>query len=167
MTETHDRFLDRTEKLLRIHHQRSHIHDGLKHLTDRQLIQKVREAPTKLKRQAKTFLKKLARYGAELDDAGELDLSNVKEENVVKYLKKNEQLVKLTLMQADLEFEYPQKIEKMLVKADVLELAEKEEAKLNFAAFAKEAEEARKRVLTYEEYFQLDPLKDGHVQEVQ
>ena len=69
----------------------------------------------------------------------------------------------MTLMQADLEFEYPQKIEKMLVKADVLELAEKEEAKLNFAAFAKEAEEARKRVLTYEEYFQLDPLMDGHV----
>ena len=62
-------------------------------------------------------------------------------------------MVKLTLMQADLEFEYPQKLEKMLVKADVLELADKEEAKLNFAEFAKEAEEARKRVLTYEEYF--------------
>ena len=86
MTETHDRFLDRTEKLLRIHHQRSHIHDGLKHLTDKELVQKVREAPTKLKRQAKTFLKKLQKYGAELDDAGELDLSNVKEENVVRYL---------------------------------------------------------------------------------
>ena len=33
-------------------------------------------------------------------------------------------------MQADLEFEYPQKVEKMLVRADVLELANKEEEKL-------------------------------------
>lgn len=41
----------------------------------------------------------------------------------------------------------------MLIKADVVELANKEEEKLKFAAFAKQAEEARKRVLTYEEYF--------------
>jgi hypothetical protein len=42
-------------------------------------------------------------------------------------------------------------------------MVNKEEEKFEFAAFAKEAEEARKRVLTYEEYFQLDPLKDGHI----
>jgi len=56
-------------------------------------------------------------------------------------------------MQADIEFEYPQKLEKMMIKADVIEMANKEEEKLSFAAFAKEAEEARKKVLTYEEYF--------------
>ena len=88
-----------------------------------------------------------------LDTAGELDLAEVKDKNVKDYLKKNESLVKLTLMQADLEFEYPQKLEKMLIKADVVEMANKEEEKLQFAAFAMEAEEARKRVLTYEEYF--------------
>lgn len=43
-------------------------------------------------------------------------------------------------------------------------MANKEEEKLQFAEFAKEAEEARKRVLTYEEYFQLDPTKDGHIE---
>jgi hypothetical protein len=32
--------------MLQLHHQTSHINDGLKHLTDNQLIQKVREAPT-------------------------------------------------------------------------------------------------------------------------
>ena len=51
----------------------------------------------------------------------------------------------------------------MMIRADVIEMANKEEEKLSFAAFAKEAEEARKRVLTYEEYFQLDPRKDGHI----
>lgn len=67
----------------------------------------MREAPTKLKRQARSFLKKLRKYGAKLDDNGDLNLSDVRDNNVVKYLSKNEQLVKLTLMQADLEFEYP------------------------------------------------------------
>lgn len=65
----------------------------------------------------------------------------------------NQSLVRLTLMQADLEFEYPQKLEKMLIKADVLELANKEEEQLQFAAYAEQAEAERKRVLTYEEYF--------------
>lgn len=41
----------------------------------------------------------------------------------------------------------------MQIKADIIELANKEEEKLEFAEFAKEAEEARKRILTYEEYF--------------
>ena len=108
-------------------------------------------------------MKKIQKYGARLDDDGELDLSEVREDNVKKYLKDKESLVKLTLMQADIEFEYPQKLEKMMIRADVIEMADKEEEKLSFAAFAKEAEEARKKVLTYEEYFQLDPQKDGHI----
>lgn len=56
-------------------------------------------------------------------------------------------------MQADLEFEYPQKLEKMIVKSDILELANKEEEKLKFTEFAKEADRARRKLLTYEEYF--------------
>ena len=124
-------------------------------------MQKVREAPTQLKRKAKSFLKKLRRYGVKLDDSGDLDLSDVQEDNVRKYLEKNASLVRLTLMQADLEFEYPQKLEKMKIQADVYQLAVKEDEKLKFADFAKDAAEARKKVLTYEEYFQLDPTKDG------
>ena len=153
LIQAHDRFLDRTERMLQLHHQRSHINDGLKHLTDNQLIQKVREAPTQLKRSARSFLKKLKKYGARLHDNGDLDLSQVKEENVKKYLLKNESLVRLTLMQADLEFEYPHKLEKMMVKADIVELANKEEEKLMFTLFAKEAELASRKLLTYEEYF--------------
>ena len=51
----------------------------------------------------------------------------------------------------------------MMVKADIVELANKEEEKLQFTLFAKEADKARRKLLTYEEYFQLDPTKDGHV----
>jgi hypothetical protein len=113
LTKSHERFIDQTEQILRIHHQRAHIHDGLKHLSDNQIIAKVREGPTKLKRNAKSFLNKIKKVGAKLDDTGDLNLSNVRDNNVKLYLEKNAQLVKLTLMQADLEFEYPQKLEKM------------------------------------------------------
>lgn len=37
-------------------------------------------------------------------------------------------------MQADLEFEYPQKLEKMKVKGDILKLVEEEEAKMKSIA---------------------------------
>ena len=60
-----------------------------------------------MKRNARAFLKKVQKYGAKLDDYGELDLEDVRDENVKKYLEKNQSLVKMTLMQADLEFEYP------------------------------------------------------------
>ena len=68
---------------------------------------KVREAPTKLKKSAQTFLKKLRKHGVKLDDNGEADFSAVADQHVVTELKKNEHIVRLTLMQADLEFEYP------------------------------------------------------------
>ena len=59
LVEIQQGFLDRSERLLRQHQQRSHIHDGLKQLSDAEIIQKVVESPTKLKRNAKGFLQVL------------------------------------------------------------------------------------------------------------
>lgn len=115
-----------------------------------------------MRKTAKSFLGKLHKYGVYLDEDGEVNLSGVELKNVREYLKKNEDLVKITLMQADLEFEYPHKLERLKARADVLELAQKEEEKLDFAEYAKEAEAARKRILKYEDYFDLDPTKDAH-----
>lgn len=44
-------------------------------------------------------------------------------------------------MQADLEFEYPQKLEKMTIKGDILKLVEEEEQKMKQIAGQKEYEE--------------------------
>ena len=49
----------------------------------------MKEAPTKLKKHSKQFLKKIQKYGAKLDKDGELDLSDVKDKNVKKYLLAN------------------------------------------------------------------------------
>jgi hypothetical protein len=59
-----------------------------------------------------------------------VDYGRVKNENVINVLKKKESLVKVTLMQADLEFEYPQKLEKLLVRSDLLKWLDEEEDKL-------------------------------------
>jgi hypothetical protein len=53
------------------------------------------------------LLKKLRRHGVRLDDNGDIDYSQVGNPHVVSELKKMDSLVRLTLMQADLEFEYP------------------------------------------------------------
>ena len=153
-------FVERTERLLQIFHQRSHIHDGLKHLSDKEVIRKVREAPTKLKKSAQTLLKKLKKHGVKLDDHAEIDYSQVTDQNIVAEVKKNEALAILTLMQADLEFEYPQKLEKIKIKADVLKLVEEEEAKIKSIAQQREFEELSKKVLTYEEYYGSRPSNE-------
>jgi hypothetical protein len=82
---------------------------------------------------------------------------------VISELKKNDGLVRLTLMQADLEFEYPQKLEKLKVKGDILKLVEEEEAKMKSIAHQKEIEELSKKVLTYEEYYGEGPLSETQV----
>lgn len=105
--QAHERFIESSEAILKLHHQRAHVHDGLKHLSDDAIIKKIREAPTKLKKNAKSFLKKLEKHKVKLDNNGEVDLSEVKDDNVKTYLEKNLCMVRTTLMMSDLEFEYP------------------------------------------------------------
>lgn len=124
------------------------------------MIRKVREAPTKLKKSAQTFLKKIKKFGVKLDDNGDVDYSALQDQHIINELKKNDSLVRLTLMQADLEFEYPQKLEKMRVKGDILKLVEEEEAKMKSIAQQKEMDEMSKKVLTYEEYYGEGPLNE-------
>ena len=70
--------------------------------------------------------------------------------------------MKVTLMQADLEFEYPQKLEKLLVKSDMLKWLDEEEEKLKYIAstLARERRLMERgevieyyRGLTYDEYY--------------
>lgn len=67
-----------------------------------------------------------------LDVEGNVDYSRVKSKGLIRQLKTKEELVRVTLMQDDLEFEYPHKLEKIAVKADVMKMIEEEEDKLRF-----------------------------------
>jgi len=94
------------------------------------VIAKIREGPNKLKAQAKGFLKVLRKHGVSLDGDANPVLDHIGDANIRNYLRRKEALVRVTLMQADLEFEYPQKLEKLLVKADMLRWLDEEEEKL-------------------------------------
>lgn len=75
-------------------------------------------------------------------------------------------------MQADLEFEYPQKLEKLLVKSDLLRWLDEEEEKLKRnanegafildqqstlpAALVAQVDLSKERILTYEDYYDID-----------
>lgn len=72
----------------------------------------------------------LHKYGVYLDEDACPVYDAVKDKNIRAFLKRKESLVRVTLMQADLEFEYPQKLEKILVKADLLNWLDEEEEKL-------------------------------------
>ena len=147
------------------HQKRSHIHDGLKYLSNEQVIAKLTERPTKLKERAKAFLKMLQKHNVQLDENGEVDFSKVEDQNVRGTLKGKDQLIRVTLMQADLEFEYPQKLEKIVVKNEIMNWLEQEEEKLKNIALEYALETtARQRsqskltpgeefYLTYDDYY--------------
>lgn len=76
----------------------------------------------------------------------------------------------MTLMQADLEFEYPQKLEKLLVRSDLLRWLDEEEEKLkrsvtetyqimeqqNNLPGQSDSSSAKQAILTYEDYYGID-----------
>lgn len=152
--------------MLKMHYQRAHIHDGLKHLTDKEIIAKVTESPTKLKAQAKNLVSWLNKYDVRLDSEGEIDYSNITNKHVRTTLEKCETLVKVTLMHKDLEFEYPHKLEKIMVKQDILGWLDEEEEKLRQKVFQLEREASQSNdifdnTLTYDKYYDYDPATEA------
>lgn len=146
-------FVRRTEKLLKEHKERATISDGLKGLSDKEVIQKMREVPTKLKRDTKSLLKKLEKYNVTLNEYGHVDYSGVPFPHIRKQLVAMDTLVKIALMQKDLDFEYPQHLEKKKIKGDILNLANAEESKLQKMEQERVLREQQAVELNYEQYF--------------
>lgn len=147
-------FIRRTEKLLQAHKHRASLTDGLKGLGDREILQKVREVPTRIKRNTKSLIKRLEKFGVKLNDDGSVDYSKVPYKHVVKSLKKMDGLIRIALMQKDLAFEYPQHTEKMKIKADILKIVNAEEKKLQQLKYDKEVKDKADPELSYEQYFE-------------
>ena len=146
-------FVKRSERLLELHKQRSFINDGLKGLSDNEIVQKTREVPTRLKKNMKSLVKKLEKYNVRLNDDGSVNYKGVPFPHVVKSLKKIDNIVRIALMEKDLAFEYPQQLERIKTKADILRVANAEEQKLERLKFQHEADVQRQKELNYEQYF--------------
>ena len=147
-------FIRRSEKLLKAYKHRATLTDGLKGLSDREILQKVRDAPTRIKRNTKGLVKRLDKMNVTLNSDGTVDYSQVPYKHVVKSLQKIDGLVRIALMQRDLAFEYPQHAEKMKIKGDILKIVNAEEIKLKQLQYEKEVQEKADPILSYEQYFE-------------
>ncbi|CAI2359690.1 unnamed protein product [Moneuplotes crassus] len=166
LIEVHDGFINRAESLIKAHKYRASLADGLKGLSDREIIQKVREVPTRIKKNSKSLVKKLEKMNVRLNDDGSVNYSQVPYPHVVKSLQKMEGVVKIALMHKDLEFEYPQHFEKLQIKGDMMKMINAEEMKLEQLKLEKEIKEKADPELSYEQYFESlisDKVKDINV----
>jgi len=93
---------------------------------------KAAEAPKKLKKYFRHLVKRLDKTGIKLDPNGEIDWSEVDPKHFGRWAPKKE-IIKMALKMRDLEFEFPQKLEKMKLKSSMIELLDQEEAKLELA----------------------------------
>lgn len=116
----------------------------------------MRDGPNKLRKHHKEVLVKLDKSGIELDSNGEIKYSAIPHQSLLRYVKDNEMLIKTVLMQRDLEFEYPMKLEKKLVKGDLLKMVDEEEEKLKkYVEVENEKREKRieEQLQGYEDHF--------------
>lgn len=131
------------------------MNDGLAGLSDREIMYKVREVPTKIKKHLKHFSLKLIKSKVKLDENGELDFSECKNPKMIEaYYRGKETTAKIALMYNDIEYEYPHKLERLQIKADMMNLIEAEEQKLKDKTRWDREKELRSRELNYEEYYQ-------------
>lgn len=83
----------------------------MKNLSNQDIIHKITESPNKLKARAKSLLHFLRKNNVRLNSQGEVDYAKLESDkdgrSIAHVIRKQEQLVKLVLLQKDLEFEYP------------------------------------------------------------
>jgi len=135
-------FIKNTKHIFSMYYERAAAIDRLSGLTDKEIMDTVASSPTRIKRQSKQLLKKLQKYNIRLSPNGEVDFSGCTEPHIIRKLKDNP-LVRVVLMQKDLEFEFPHR--EIQMEAARKAKAELEESRQFRENEAKEREEEIKR----------------------
>jgi len=163
-------FSARSEKLLDYFHSFSEIKDGISNLTDKEIILKANETPSKLKDSFNVLSKKLAKYEIELNSEGKIDYTKIKDQNALSWIKTNEKLITVCLLCKDLNFEAPHIVNKNEIKNRIMSEIEDEEQRLKNAADRQsqlesesEIERMRKKKTNYESYFGILPNYNADV----
>jgi len=163
-------FSARSEKLLDYFHSFSEIKDGISNLTDKEIILKANETPSKLKDSFNVLSKKLAKYEIELNSEGKIDYTKIKDQNALSWIKTNEKLITVCLICKDLNFEAPHIVNKNEIKNRIMSEIEDEEQRLKNAADRQsqlesesEIERMRKKKTNYESYFGILPNYNADV----
>lgn len=94
--EVKNRFFTKAEFLLNTFQHKAAISDGLRALQDDSILQEVKAAPKLIASQCKSLYKELVDLGVKLQADGELDISKVKNKDLLKNLQ-NSELAKIVL----------------------------------------------------------------------
>jgi len=96
--ELHQDFVQRSQRMLQIHKERASVHDGLKNLSDKELMRRVRDGPNKLKKYHKEAIIKLEKCGVKLNDNGGIAWKAIPHKSVHQNINENEIFIKTVLM---------------------------------------------------------------------
>ncbi len=135
-TDIIEGFIKNTKNMFNQYYERAAALDKLSGLSDREIMDAVVTTPTRIKKQAKQLLKQLEKHNIKLDATGEVDFSGCREPNVIKKLRDNP-LVKVVLMQSDLQFEFAHREHQM-------EAARKAKEEYAYVKGVREAEERQR-----------------------
>lgn len=101
--EMFSEFFSRSKNLLDMYYKDVYNRDQLESLTDKELIYSIKETPTKIKKQANKIFTLLEANNIKVDEEGNMDFSECKNEKVRLRLQNNP-LVKYAIMNRDLDY---------------------------------------------------------------
>ena len=102
---TINEFMDRTKNMFDQYYERAAVQDRLSGLTDQQISSFILDSPSKIKKRSDKLLKLLKKHDIKLNEDGSVYFGNCPS-HLQKKLEQ-EPLVKITLMEKDLQFEFP------------------------------------------------------------
>lgn len=104
-------FKEGNENLFRHYYERAATMDRIGGLSEEELMRMLQTSPVKFQRQQKKLAALLHKHGVTLDKEGEVDWSSCQDERVIRR-HHDDPYVKITLMQQDLHYEVPVKMQK-------------------------------------------------------
>ena len=110
-SEVIDQFIKQTQNMFSQYYKRAAVFDKLDGLSDRSIKDMIGDSPSKIKKRSKVLRKQLDHHNIFLNEQGHVDYSRSSAHpNFLAKLKENP-MVKLVLLQQDLEYEFPHKIQ--------------------------------------------------------
>ena len=109
--ETIESFSKRSKNLFLKYYDDQATNDRLEGLNNVEIMRNLRVLPSSLKKHFGKINKFLDKYDIKLNELGEVDFKNCHDKNILKRLKKDENMIKYSLMLKDLHYGFPHKKE--------------------------------------------------------
>lgn len=106
--------------------------------------------------------KRLEKHQVTLNQQGKVDLTSIKDKNILSFVKKNQTLVNIALLSKDIEFNFPHRISVTDIRDKILKEIEDEQNRLEREkqaladAQSQGSEDNKAKELNYEKYFGID-----------